>query len=617
MGFLPQLEPQKTTQQVTNVFKGYRNAKEIAEGEFLEIHNLSGDDYPMLSSRKRRGMPTDTSLTQIDPSTGLITKDALYFIQNGNLLKYSPSARSTTLVTSEKTFTGTEERTFVSMGAYLLIFPDKWYINTMDTDDCGDIEAKAEITPSAASPVSYTICSRTGDEYGDVPTVMPENPESGDFWIDTSGTPHLLKMWSAIDQVWVTVPTVYTKISYPGIGLNFSAYDGVKISGVTYSGATPGVAEQYEALNGTKVLYVVAEDYIVIVGLVDVNYQQTTGAVSATREIPDMDFVCEAQNRLWGCKYGTVDGKPVNELYCCKLGDFKNWNSFLGISTDSWAASIGSDGPWTGAITYNRYPTFFKENVMHRVSISATGAHQVVETKLPGVQRDCHKSLAIVGSTLYYRGIAGIYAYDGSPPVLVSQALGEGKFYRASAGAHADKYYISMATVLAESDSRAFKLYIYDTAKNIWYIEDGTTKYPSLFAECDGELYFTVRHVVDGEECLRLVGETGLYDTLEAETYPWSAETGLVGYETVEQQYVSRFNIRMILPTGSYMDVYIQYDSDGYWHNCGHITGTGTRTFTLPVRPRRCDHFRIRISGSGSVKIYSFAKIHEKGSDVS
>ena len=96
----------------------------------------------------------------------------------------------------------------------------------------------------------------------------------------------------------------------------------------------------------------------------------------------------------------------------------------------------------------------------------------------------------------------------------------------------------------------------------------------------------------------------------------WAAETGLIGYTTVEQKYVSRFNLRMLLPRGSRADMYIQYDSDGVWHHCGHMEGVGTKSFLLPVRPRRCDHFRLRIEGEGEVRVYSFAKILETGSDA-
>ena len=100
-------------------------------------------------------------------------------------------------------------------------------------------------------------------------------------------------------------------------------------------------------------------------------------------------------------------------------------------------------------------------------------------------------------------------------------------------------------------------------------------------------------------------------------TVEWQATTGIIGYTTVEQKYVSRFNIRMQLPKGSSADMYIQYDSDDVWHHCGHMEGVGTKSFMLPVRPRRCDHFQIRIEGEGDVRVYSLSKIFEQGSDVS
>ena len=40
------------------------------------------------------------------------------------------------------------------------------------------------------------------------------------------------------------------------------------------------------------------------------------------------------------------------------------------------------------------------------------------------------------------------------------------------------------------------------------------------------------------------------------------------------------------------------------------------RTYTIPVLPRRCDHLRYRLSGTGDVKIYSIARTIEIGSDV-
>ena len=58
------------------------------------------------------------------------------------------------------------------------------------------------------------------------------------------------------------------------------------------------------------------------------------------------------------------------------------------------------------------------------------------------------------------------------------------------------------------------------------------------------------------------------------------------------------------------------YDSSGEWIRQGSIQMRGTRTVTLPVRPRRCDHLRMRIEGRGDIRLYSIAKILTIGSDV-
>jgi hypothetical protein len=60
----------------------------------------------------------------------------------------------------------------------------------------------------------------------------------------------------------------------------------------------------------------------------------------------------------------------------------------------------------------------------------------------------------------------------------------------------------------------------------------------------------------------------------------------------------------------------IEYDSDGVWLEQGVIYGQGTDSFVIPVIPQRCDHFRVRLSGMGDIKIYSIAKIIEQGSDA-
>ena len=46
------------------------------------------------------------------------------------------------------------------------------------------------------------------------------------------------------------------------------------------------------------------------------------------------------------------------------------------------------------------------------------------------------------------------------------------------------------------------------------------------------------------------------------------------------------------------------------------MTGNNLRSFAVPIRPRRCDHLRLRIEGEGDAKIFSIAKTIEIGSDI-
>ena len=585
MPYFPTVQESKTYQQVTDVFLGYNHNLKIGDGEFYDMKNLTSDYYPMIANRAKRGI-----VNQLTAPGGLLAKEDIAYVDNGKLYYNGSQVVGLDLTEGNKQL--------VSMGAYLIIWPDKKYLNTKNLNDFGSIDFSITVSGS----ITYSMCDGDAKNIENIATEQPKDPTGGQYWLDTSTTPHSLKKWNAPTSMWITIPTVYTKISATGIGQHFEQYDGVKISGIEYSGEGEDVKAQYKELNGTKIIQARDDNYIVVVGLIDVGSEQTTGSVTVSRSAPDMDYITEAGNRLWGCKYGIVDGKTINEIYACALGDFKNWNEFQGVSTDSYAASVGTDGKWTGAITHLGYPIFFKENVFHKVYISSSGAHQITDVACRGVQDGCANSLAIVGERLYYRSRSGIMMYDGSLPVSVSDALGNEKYYDASAGAIDDKYYVSM-----KDASGNWHLFVLDTAKGLWHREDST--HALGFTRAGNELYY-----IDSET-KKLMTVNGSAGTAE-DSVSWEATTGIIGYTTVEQKYVSRFNIRMKLPTGSKADMYIQYDSDGIWHHCGHMEGIGTKTFMLPVRPRRCDHFQFRIEGVGDVRVYSLSKIFEAGSDV-
>ncbi len=588
MPYFPQIRSISGTKSVTDVFLGLDRRMKIPEGAFSDMENLTSSYYPLLANRDRRG----TVMNLTDPKA-LLSKTKLVLLDHDRL--YFGGEDITAYLHEKNCFIDPEKnpKQLVSFGAYIVLFPDKLYINTEDLSDCGSLAASFQTGENAA--VKFSVCRPDGSAMEDltVGSTAPEDPANGDRWIDTSGVPHVLKTYSADMKLWVEDLTVHVKLECAGIGKSFSPLDGVEIKGCT------GAAEH---LNGSCIIADRGDDHIVIPGLIDAAFTQNTGEIRVSREVPDLDFITEAENRLWGCKYGVVNGKTVNEIYASALGDFKNWSRYEGILTDSFRASVGTDGAFTGAVTFRGYPVFFKENFLHKVYISPTGAHSIAVTACRGVQKGSEKSLAIVNETLFYKSVTDVCAYDGSLPVSVSEPLGRETYTEAAAGAVGGKYYISM-----KDSSGAYHLFVFDTEKGFWHREDGT--HAAAFAKAGSELYFA-----DAERKLLMAvrGTVGIAE----DTLKWRAETGLIGYNTVEQKYVSRLNLRMRLPKGSFCDVFIEYDSDGLWLPAGHIDGKGTATFMLPLRPRRCDHFRFKIEGEGDVRVFSFSKILETGSDA-
>lgn len=583
----PQLQPTVTSRSIVDTFLGYNHNARISDGEFYDMRNLVSDVSPVLSPRKARGLFLQSGNVQ-----GMISKDSLCYI-DGSYFVMNAYRVDMGLSTADDDC----PKQLISMGAYVIILPDKKYINTANLTDWGNIDA--EVTTTA--PVTFSPCKQDGTAFSPnyIQPTEPEGPENMALWMDTSATPHSLKQWSESAGMWSSIATTYVRIQCPGIGKAFSQYDGITIT--IPDGLTVDTAAQLKELNGSAIVYAKGDDFIAVVGILD---EETTieEHITVSRKMPVMDFVIENDNRLWGCRYGqNNNGDVVNELYACKLGDFRNWNCYMGISTDSYAVSLGSDGQFTGAITHAGYPIFFKENCMHKVYGQIPANFQVQTTACRGVQKGCSRSLAIVNEILYYKSQHAICAYDGSLPAEISYSLGDVQYCNAVAGAHGNKYYVSMQN----TTSGEWDFLVYDTAKGMWHKEDNLQA--AQLCSCRDDLYCSLP---DGN-IITILGSGEAYE----ENVAWMAQTGIINASLPERQYLQRISIRMILEPGSQVSILVQYDSCGEWENLGNMVGSNLRSFTFPVRPRRCDHLRLRIEGLGKAMIFAITKTISGGSD--
>ena len=581
MSYYPTLPVQNSTRKMLDVFGGYNHNLRIGDGEFFDMKNLTSDYYPVLSPRAPRGVYAMPNSPQ-----GLIAKDSLCYVDGTDFVMNEYHVDMNLSTDADDC-----PKQLISMGAYVVIMPDRKYINTLDLTDYGDLDAS--FTTSA--DVTFELCSIEGESYSNatVSQSEPSEPKNMDLWIDTSSTPHTLKRFSETNEMWVSIATTYIKISSVGIGKAFAQYDGVTISGIN--------AESLQDLNASTVLWGRGDDYLIVTGILDEVTTQlyADGAITVERKMPKVDFLTESGNRLWGCRYGVANnGEVVNEIYACKLGDFKNWNCFMGLSTDSYAATCGTDGQFTGAITHLGYPLFFKETCVHKIYGSYPANYQIQTTACRGVQKGSERSLAIVNEILYYKARHAVCAYDGSLPTEISSAFGDARYQNAVAGAHGNKYYISMQDM-----SGGCHLFVFDTAKRMWHREDDLRA--DAFCSCRDTLYCISR------------GKILTLNTGNAEKVEWMAQTGEIGITSPDMKYISNLTLRMMLERCSIVRFYVQYDFDENWEYLFELHGTSLRSFSIPIRPHRCDHLKLRMEGIGDAKIYSITKTIVKGSDLS
>lgn len=587
----PKLNAGTKARQKLELFKGLNRSLRIGSGEFSEMENLTSDDYPVLSPRGKRGWVTRLKYG----SSGMfyVPEKGLFYLENigGQSVLYLLSLEG---VSTEVTRLNPNPKKFVLMGKTLVIVPDLYWVD-IDSLASGKIAQSLEIRTGVIH-VSLCLADGTPLENGAYGPDSPEDPQKYTHWVDTSTHPAQVKRYSAAQQSWIVLGTVYVCLKGEGLKNHpFQEGDGIHISGI---GTSSGGTVQKEALeiNGCHtVCRRLTSDSLIITAIMSASYVHPceTSPVRIERKVPQMDFLVECGNRLWGCKGNT------NEIYACKLGDFYNWNCFQGLSTDSWVGSVGTPGTFTGAVVQNGYPVFYKENGKYKVWPSATGAHQITFTPCDGVQEGCENSLVVWEGTVFYRSVAGVCADDGGGPVEIGQCLGDLECESAAGAVFGKKYYLALT-----GKSGCHDLFVYDFGKRLWHREDDAPIGQLIGG--GGSLYASI-----GADIWDLAGNTG---TPEEEVC-WMAVTGDLGLELPEQKYISRLTLRLQLEPGATLEIYAQYDREQEWVKLGQVYGTDLRSFSLPVRPRRCDQLRLKLQGTGMCKLYSITKTLERGSE--
>lgn len=594
----PNLTPPKTKESSISVFGGIDKNPVCPENCFSDTKNTSASLFPLLSARKKR-----FELTSLPSKPdALCTVNGITYVlgtklYHNNVLQFDGLSSDT-------------KKHIVPMGSKLIVFPDGYYINTLTRDPDGICTDRGSLTElfRSVGQTFVTIYSCAGDK--PLPTVSSSAPPPTEFpiWLDDSVYPPILKEYSTEDECWKEIESTHTCIDVFGIGKNLTPGIMAEVRGIT------------KELDGISTIAAVYDNAIVIdkvydgFTLFEVGENET---ITVNAVIPNMDFICEHQNRLFGCRYGLNNrGEFVNEIYASRLGSPGEWYAYSGLSTDSYAASCGSEGEWTGICSHMGYVVFFKENRIHRLFGTKPANYTLYEDVYPGVKKGCSDSLALYNGTLYYHGVDGIYSYSGSTPSLISLPLGQLNTASASGAVSKGLYYLCIRT-----PGGTPTLFTYDTSRNIWHRED--TSDFSCLSPIENNLLAVKKHynnyyltLLSEEDpptlCLDLFA-----DTIEKEAdFGWYAESGNIGITDGSCRYLTKLKLTLEAAADSVIKLSYMLDSKGSWTECGSITAREPKLYPIYFMPPRCGHFKLKLEGRGSFKLYSLTKTYEEAGEV-
>lgn len=650
---LPYLaELQSVSKKYTVAFRGINYAEGYQDGEMAECENLSTEKYPCISQRAARVKVGQYEAPQtLHAKDGIIVIDGINVFYNeekvgevtegkkqtatiGNYVVIFPDKKYYNVATKEfgsmeETFTGAGlvfTQNTISMGKFDFRDGDTVQISGCTTEEnnktlvvnsvsastlqfeenaftegteAGTVTIKREEKSFAAAglvfkantitttgeftfrdgdTVEITGCTKTANNKTAVIKSATDKIltfEDNTFTATTESATVTIK---CKEKTVTATGLVFTKNEIQMTGeFKFREGDAVEISGCTTkeNNKTPII----RSVSSTALTF--KDNTFTAVTEVD--------EVTIKRKVPDLEFICESNYRLWGTKGNTI--------YSSKFSDPFNFNVFDGLSSDSYYIDVGSDGAFTGCIPYSSHICFFKENTLHKLYGTKPSNFQIVTANIYGVQSGCERSMCIVNEQLLYKGIDGVYAYTGGVPELISSKFGTKRFSDAVATCDGERYYISM------KHNDEWGMYVYDVLKNIWLREDNTHAYDMTFY--DGYVYF-----VDGSGALYKVDRTAGREDIE-----WSV-TFCPFNETVnEKKGYSKFHLRIDMSAGAWIMVDVKTDMDTQWREVYKTHNEKARTISVPIIPTRCDSVTVRLRGKGECTVKAFIREFTTGSD--
>lgn len=333
--------------------------------------------------------------------------------------------------------------------------------------------------------------------------------------------------------------------------------------------------------------------------------------ITITKSVPDLKYICADANRIWGC--------DENAIYCTSFGNPLGWYEYdasqVGNDADiAWTIEpFDSGGEFTGCCVYNDKPMFFKENKIYKVYGTKASDFQLSVEDTIGVSKGSAESICVIDSVLYYLSPEGVMRYTGNYGTCISDKFYE-SFENAVGGSDGVHYYITMQS------GDKWKTFTYNTKNRLWCLEDDT----------EVKRYFNYKRNVfrnnfDGQiQCINpsLAEYPEMFEKGEMEDdFESFVEFGDFYVDVLNKKAPSKLYFRFLVEDNASIEILINYDSeekDGerVWENIKNIESGSKKSIIVPMIPKRCDHYRIKIKGKGKWTIYAMSYEYYVGTEI-
>jgi hypothetical protein len=305
-----------------------------------------------------------------------------------------------------------------------------------------------------------------------------------------------------------------------------------------------------------------------------------------------------------------------------------------GIASDSFIASVGTGGKFTGIAATEDNVLFFKEDRVFILS-GTEPPFQLREKWGPAIPDGAAKSVVCQNGAIFFQGMTGFMRMDvWNYPTVISQKIGSAEREPFVGGTDGER-------ILWASDQR---LLIYDQTTGAWMKEDAPKEYPLTFLNNNGRplllsafasgdmgeaimaTYFhpgpeaeLIEHLYKPADItVAGVEETFGWEAVPEGDFDWHCTTGLRGLSDPEPKRLNSVKIRLKTGANAAFRLYVQLDEDGEWKLIQDEERTKAGTYIVRYAPnRRCDLYRLKIEGHGDCVIYSITESYENAGDGS